>query len=112
MNDICSYGVSLGIQAVIMQTWGWLWTIDPDAIAESLSVCIMISSCTNCPDKDNRSTDQYLLFSVQSGYLDVRARGGSAISDAVVDIATLLVMKSAIVRNLIVIANVDCRMLA
>ena len=49
-----------------------LWTIYPDAAAESLSVYILISSSINCFDKDNRITDQYSI-SVQSGYLDIRA---------------------------------------
>ena len=93
-----------------MQNNGALWTIHPDAVAESLRVHILISSSIGCLE-DNRDTDQYSI-SVQFGYLDVRARGGSGISDAVVDIATLLVMMIAIERNLIVIADVDCRMLA
>ena len=92
-----------------------LWTIYPGAVPESLSVelsvHILISSSIICLDRDDCSTDRYSL-SVQFGYSDVRARCGSAISDAVVDITTLLVMVRAIERNLIVIADVDCRMLA
>ena len=43
-----------------------LWSIYPGAAAESLSVCILISSSINCLDKDNSGTDQYSV-SVQSG---------------------------------------------
>ena len=88
-----------------------LWTIYPGAVAESLNMHTLELRRVNLLNESSREANSRSIFT-QFKHLDAHGGSGSAISDPVVDISTLLAMVCAVIRNLIVIADVDCRILA